>query len=79
MRPSSPSDDESGISTQHIQRLADEYQDRAYANSRETGGDTRTAECDAWLRQKLVDDGVLPEHIETEFQRVMAAVFGSAS
>ena len=39
------------------------------------GGDTRTAECDAWLRQKLADEGVRPEHIETEFQRVMAVVF----
>jgi hypothetical protein len=64
-----------GISTRHIQRLADEYQDRAYANSQETGGDTRTAECDAWLRQKLADEGVRPEHIEIEFRRVMAAVF----
>jgi putative DNA primase/helicase len=74
-RASSLSSDGLGISTRRIVGLSDEYQERAYANSRETGGDTRTAECDAWLRQKLADEGVLPEHIETEFQRVMAEVF----
>ena len=72
---SSPSADGVGISAWHIHQLSDEYQDRAYANSQETGGDTRTAECDAWLRQKLADEGVLPESIEVEFQRVMAQVF----
>ena len=34
------------------QRLADEYEDRA-CDSQETGGDTRTAECGAWLRTRL--------------------------
>jgi hypothetical protein len=64
-----------GLSQRTISALSEEYQNRAYANSQETGGDTRTAECDAWLRQKLADDGVRPEHIETEFERVMVAVF----
>jgi 5S rRNA maturation endonuclease (ribonuclease M5) len=64
-----------GVSERHIRQLGDQYNDRAYANYQESG-DTRTAECDAWLRQKLADEGVLPEHIETEFKRVMAVVFG---
>jgi hypothetical protein len=64
-----------GISAWRIHQLSDEYQDRTYAKSQETGGDTRTAECDAWLRQRLADEGVLPEFIEVEFQRVMAEVF----
>ena len=46
----------------------------AYANAQQTGGDTRTAHCDAWLRQTLAEE-VLPEFIETEFERVMAEVF----
>jgi hypothetical protein len=65
-----------GVSARHIHQLGDQYKDRAYANSQETGGDTRTTECDAWLRQRLADEGVLPENIETEFKRVMAVVFG---
>jgi hypothetical protein len=77
--PTNGGDREAGISTWRIQRLADEYQDRAYANAQKTGGDTRTAECDAWLRQRLAADGVRPEHIEIEFRRVMAVVFRSVS
>ena len=64
-----------GISALRIRRLTDEYHDRAYANAQETGGDTRTADLDAWLRQKLADEGVLPEFVEVEFERVMAVVF----
>jgi putative DNA primase/helicase len=75
--PANGGDREAGVSSGRIRELADEYQERAYANARETGGDTRTAECDAWLRQRLADEGVRPEHIETEFERVMAVVFGS--
>jgi hypothetical protein len=58
-----------------IQRLADEYAYRAYSNAQTTGGDPRTAECDAWLRQTLADGGVRPEFVEVEFERVMAEVF----
>ena len=46
-----------------------------YANAQANGGDTRTAELDAWLRQRLADEGVRPEHIEIEFERVMQVVF----
>lgn len=73
--PANGGDQEAGVSSRRIQRLTDEYQNRAYTNAQETGGDTRAAECDAWLRQKLADEGVRPEHIEIEFRRVMAAVF----
>src|SRR5262249_45252463 len=67
---------ESGLSSRTIKGVADEYIERAYANAQATGGDTRTAELDAWLRQRLADLGVRHEHVETEFARVMAAVFG---
>jgi hypothetical protein len=73
--PANGGDREAAVSSRHIQRLTDEYQDRAYANARATGGDTLTAECDRWLRRKLADEGVRPEHIEVEFERVMAEVF----
>jgi hypothetical protein len=65
-----------GVSERTIRSIGDEYTERAYANAQANGGDTRTAECDAWLRQKLADEGVLPEHIETEFKRVMQVLFG---
>jgi hypothetical protein len=71
---SSPLDDGVGVSAWRIRGLADQYQDRAYANAQETGGDTRTVECDAWLRQRLANEGVRPEFIEVEFERVMAEV-----
>jgi hypothetical protein len=73
--PPASADDGVGISAWRIRRLTDEYHDRAYANAQETGGDTRTADLDAWLRQKLADEGVLPEFVEVEFERVMAVVF----
>jgi uncharacterized protein YjiS (DUF1127 family) len=37
--------------------------------------DIDLARLDAELRQKLSDLGVRPEHIEIEFERVMAEVF----
>jgi hypothetical protein len=37
--------------------------------------DEAFAKLNADLRQQLADMGVLPEHIEIEFERVMAAVF----
>jgi Protein of unknown function (DUF3631) len=66
---------EPGLSGRTIRGVADEYTERACANAQETGGDTRTAELDAWLRQRLAAEGVRPEHVETEFARVMQAVF----
>lgn len=70
-----PQPDEPGLSRQRIRDLAEQYQERAYANARENGGDTRIGECDAWLRQRLADDGAPPEFVEVEFKRVMAEVF----
>jgi hypothetical protein len=66
---------EPGLSRRRIRELAGQYQDRAYANAHETGGDTRTAECDAWLRAILREEVDLPEHVEIEFERVMQVVF----
>jgi len=70
-----PNGGEPGLSHWRIRVLADQYQELAYANAQARDGDTRTAECDAWLRQRLADDGVRSEHIEIEFERVMAEVF----
>jgi Protein of unknown function (DUF3631) len=64
-----------GLSARSIEALAGWYTDRAYANAQETGGDTRTAELDAALRQRLVDEGILREHVETEFERMKMVVF----
>jgi Protein of unknown function (DUF3631) len=63
-----------GLSEHRIRDLAEQYQERAYANAQENGGDTRTAELDAGLRQVLAEE-VLPESVEVEFERVMAEVF----
>jgi Protein of unknown function (DUF3631) len=67
--------DEPGLSRRRVRDLAEQYQERAYANAQENDGDTRTAELDAWLRQRLASEGVLPEFIEAEFGRVMVEVF----
>ena len=66
---------EPGLGDRTIRGLGDEYTERAYANAQANGGDTRTAELDAWLRQRLADEGVRPEYIEIEFERVMQVVF----
>jgi Protein of unknown function (DUF3631) len=66
--------DEPGLGRRRIQDLAEQYQELAYTNAQENGGNTRTADCDAWLRQTLAEQ-VLPEFIETEFRRVMDVVF----
>jgi hypothetical protein len=66
-----------GMSERRIREHADWYTESAYRNTQETGGDTRAAELDAELRRHLAADGVLPEYIETELKRVMAAVFGA--
>jgi len=70
-----PNGGEPGLSQWRIRVLADQYQELAYANAQAHDGDTRTAECNAWLRQTLAEDGVLHEFIEIEFKRVMAEVF----
>jgi putative DNA primase/helicase len=74
-RTSSPFDDGVGLSAWRIRQLAEQYQDRAYANAQANDGDTRTAECDAWLRQTLAEGGVPPEFIKVEFRRVIDEVF----
>jgi hypothetical protein len=73
--PSAGNGGEPGLSRRRIWDLAEQYQELAYANAQATGGDTRTADCDAWLRQTLAEGGILPEHVEVEFARVMAQVF----
>jgi hypothetical protein len=66
--------DDLGLSRYRIRDLAEQYQELAYANAQENDGDTRTADCDGWLRQALAEQ-VLPEFVEVEFNRVMAEVF----
>jgi hypothetical protein len=66
--------DEPGLSRRRIRDLAEQYQERAYANAQENEGDTGTAELDADLRRRLAEM-VLPESVEVEFKRVMAEVF----
>jgi hypothetical protein len=66
---------EPGISRRRIEWFAEQYTERAYANAAQNDGDTRTAELDAWLRHALAEDGVLPEFVEVEFERVMDMVF----
>jgi hypothetical protein len=65
--------DEPGLSHRRIQDLAEQYQERAYANALANDGDTRTAELDADLRRRL-GEMALPEFVEIEFERVMAEV-----
>jgi 5S rRNA maturation endonuclease (ribonuclease M5) len=60
---------ESGLSSRRIRGLAEQYQELAYANAQENGGDTRAADCDAWLWQTLAEEGVPPEFVEIEFER----------
>ena len=66
---------EPGLSHWRIRNLAEQYQELAYANARANDGDTRTADCDAWLRRTLAEQGVLPESVEVEFERIMAELF----
>jgi hypothetical protein len=64
-----------GLSRRTITELAEAYSERAYANAQENEGDTRTADLDAWLRQRLADEMVPPEFVEVEFRRIMDQVF----
>lgn len=67
---------DAGLSQWRLQQLAPSYADRAHALMHEQGTtDIDLARLDAELRQKLSDLGVRPEHIEIEFERVMAEVF----
>ena len=68
--------DEAGLSDYRVRQLAGWYLDRADAERRETGT-LRQTELDAALRKLLADDGVFPEFIAVEFERIMCAVFAS--
>ena len=70
------SGDEAGMSDYRVRQLAGWYLDRADAERRETGT-LRQAELDETLRKLIAEDGVFPEFIAIEFERVMRAVFGS--
>jgi hypothetical protein len=73
--PSPGNGDGRGLSPRTIRELADAYQDRTYAQYQESGStDVDHRPLDVWLRQRL-REMVLPEHIETEFERVMEVVF----
>ena len=64
-----------GLPEHEIRDLAHWYVDRAAERAHEGGGiELDREELDAGLRQVL-RERCLPEHIETEFTRVMAAVF----
>jgi len=67
---------EPGLSDFRIRQHADWYLKRVEPERQKTGGMRRT-ELDAALRKVLAEDGVLAEFIAVEFERVMAAVFGS--
>jgi Protein of unknown function (DUF3631) len=67
---------ESGLSDYRIRQHADWYLERGEAERQNTG-DIRQTELDAALRTVLAEDGVLPEFIHVEFERVMCVVFGS--
>jgi hypothetical protein len=52
--------DEPGVSRRRIRDLGEQYQELAYANAQANDGDTHTVSCDAWLRQRLADEGCGP-------------------
>jgi hypothetical protein len=61
------------LSQRTIAEFAEDYTETTYRLNRE-GGDIDSAALDADLRRRLAEM-VLPEFIETEFERVMAEVF----
>ena len=65
-----------GLSDYRIRQHADWYLARGEAERQKTGSIRQTA-LDAALRKVLAEDGVLPEFIALEFERVMDAVFKS--
>jgi putative DNA primase/helicase len=67
--------DEPGLSDYRIRQLAGWYLDRAEAERQKTGT-IRQTELDDALRMVLSTEGVPPEFIRVEFERVMGAVFG---
>jgi hypothetical protein len=66
--------DRPGLSDHRIQQLAAWYLERAEAERQGTGT-IRQTELDEALRKVLANEGVFPEFIAVEFERVMGAVF----
>jgi hypothetical protein len=58
---------EIGLEPFTIQRLASAYRERFYRDRDEQ-------EADRWLREALAAEGVFPEYIKTEFERVKDVV-----
>jgi hypothetical protein len=71
-----PSNGGDGLSDHRIRQLAAWYLDRAETERQRTGT-IRNDELDGALRAVLAEEGVFPEFIGLEFERVMGAVFGS--
>jgi hypothetical protein len=68
--------DEPGLSDYRIRQLAGWYLERAEADRQGTGT-IWNKELDDALRAALAQEGVFPEFIGVEFDRVIAAVFKS--
>ena len=64
---------EPGLSRRRLRELADWYQDQGH--QRHNDGTLDTAELDDELRLILREEVAFPEHIEIEFERIMAEVF----
>jgi len=62
-----------GLSRRRLRELADWYQDRGH--QRHNDGALDTAKLDNELRLILREEVAFPEHVEIEFERVMAEVF----
>jgi hypothetical protein len=71
--PAASHETEPGLSRRRIRELADWYADETNRRYNENALDT--AELNAELRAILREEVDLPEHVEIEFKRVMAAVF----
>jgi putative DNA primase/helicase len=64
---------EPGLNRRRVQELADWYQNETHRRYNE--GALDTAELDADLRLVLREEVAFPEHVDIEFERVMAEVF----
>jgi hypothetical protein len=67
-------EDGPGLSQQRIRQLAGWYRDQAEGERQRTGA-IRQTELAETLRAALAKEGVFPEFIAVEFERVMRAVF----
>ena len=65
-----------GLSPYLIRHLASWYLER-FEQERLAAGTVQQNALDAELRAFLADNGVFPEFIEIEFERVMATVYGT--